>query len=84
MRKWQAAFIAAAALCVFTASPALAEKGGKGHGKGGNGHGNAYGHSKGAPGPIAGAGLPVLVAAAGYALYRRRRDRAKQDRELLS
>ena len=78
MRK--AAFITAAAFCVLTALPALAEKGGNGrgnalgHSKGG---GNAFGHSKGTPGPIAGAGLPVLVAAGGYALYRRRRNKDK-------
>ena len=80
MHTWKAVFIAATALCVLTASPALAEKGGNGrgnalgHSKGGS---NAFGHSKGAPGPIAGAGLPVLVAAGGYALYRRRRNKDK-------
>ena len=73
MRKWGAAFIAATALCLFTASPTLAAKGGNGGGKGGG-----KGHvSRGAPGPIAGAGLPVLLAVGGYALYRRRRNQAK-------
>ena len=70
MHTWKAVFIAATALCVLTASPALAEKGG-------NGRGKAWGHTKGTPGPIAGAGLPVLVAAGAYVLYRRRRDRSK-------
>ena len=79
MRKWETAFITAAAFCVLTASPAFA-KPDKGHEQG---HGR---HDRAAPGPIAGvaAGLPVLVAAGGYLLYRRRRNQGKQDRELPS
>ena len=74
MRKWETAFITAAAFCVLTASPTLA--------KPDHDHGLALGHgkhSRAAPGPIAGAaaGLPMLVAAGGYLLYRRRRNRDK-------
>lgn len=43
--------------------------GGPSHGGGGGGGGS----SKGAPGPIAGAGLPFLLLAGGYALVRRYR-----------
>jgi hypothetical protein len=55
--------------------PALAGQGGNGQGgndQGGNGQGgNGY---HGAPGPIAGAGLPVLAVGYGvYWLVRRRR-----------
>jgi hypothetical protein len=42
--------------------------------KGNNGDGDGNGgSSRGAPGPIAGAGLPFLLIAGGYALVRRYR-----------
>jgi LPXTG-motif cell wall-anchored protein len=40
----------------------------------GNGNGNGKGHVKGAPGPLVGAGLPVLLVGGGiYWLVRRRK-----------
>jgi LPXTG-motif cell wall-anchored protein len=36
------------------------------------------GHSKGAPGPIAGAGLPILIVAGAYWLLRRRKNRRSE------
>jgi len=41
--------------------------------------GGGGGTTKGAPGPVAGAGLPVLLIAGGYALVRRYRNRSKAD-----
>jgi hypothetical protein len=48
--------------------------GGIGH-SGGGGGGGSVGSNRGAPGPIAGAGLPFLLLAGGYALVRRYRNR---------
>ena len=74
MRKWESAFITAAAFYVLAASPAFANPGqglALGHGK----------HDKAAPGPLAGAaaGLPLLILVGGYALVRRRRNRTKAE-----
>ncbi|MBM1175626.1 hypothetical protein [Microvirga arabica] len=44
----------------------------------GQGVGN-IGSNKGAPGPIAGAGLPFLLIAGGYALVRRYRNRSRTE-----
>jgi hypothetical protein len=66
MRKLLVASAVLAALCV----PALAgnQNGQGGNGQGGNGQGgNGQGGVHGAPGPIAGAGLPIL--AVGYGAY---------------
>ena len=41
-----------------------------------NGHGNANGHFKGAPGPLVGAGLPVLLIVGGIYWLVRRKNRA--------
>ncbi|MGF9763133.1 hypothetical protein AAII07_49110 [Microvirga sp. 0TCS3.31] len=54
-------------------------KGGCGVGQTTNGCGGGGGGSKGVPGPIAGAGLPFLLIAGGYALVRRYRDRSTAD-----
>lgn len=52
-------------------SPALADKGGNGGGKGG---GDGGGKNHGAPGPLVGAGLPILLFGGGiYWLVKRRR-----------
>jgi len=52
---------------------------GGGHSDKGGGGGGGHGGSKGAPGPIAGAGLPILLAAGGYAWVRRYRNRRRDD-----
>jgi hypothetical protein len=81
MPSWPKTFITAAALCALTGSYAMAagqpaarnhSKPGLGWGAGGSGGG---GGNKGAPGPIAGAGLPFLLIAGGYVLVRRYRNR---------
>lgn len=74
----KAAFIAAA-LCIMAASPAFAapppDRGptpGLGWGPGGKGIS--------VPGPVAGVGIPVLIAAGGYLwLVRRNRARSRKD-----
>jgi hypothetical protein len=54
---------------------------GKSHGGGGPppwaGGSGGGGSNKGAPGPIAGAGLPFLLLAGGYVLMRRYRNRGR-------
>jgi len=73
MNSWPKLSIAATIFCALIGA-AQADRGGNGNhygwDKGGGG-------SKGAPGPIAGAGLPVLLIAGGYALVRRYRSRSK-------
>jgi hypothetical protein len=73
MRKLLVASALLAAFCV----PALAgnQNGQGGNGQGGNGQGgNGQGGMHGAPGPIAGAGLPILAVGYGaYWLIRRHR-----------
>jgi hypothetical protein len=71
MQRWQRTILIATALCAMTGSAALADKGGIPN------YGNSW-HSRGGPVPLAGAGLPVLVIAGGYALLRHRR-RSKAD-----
>jgi hypothetical protein len=75
----QKALVAAVALCCTAAvTPAFADKptdrnsnsSGLGYGPGG---------SKGAPGPIAGAGLPFLALVGAYALVRWRRNRNRAE-----
>jgi LPXTG-motif cell wall-anchored protein len=57
--------------------PALAKNdNGNGNGHGSNGNGNANGHVKGAPGPLVGAGLPVLLIGGGIYWLVRRKNRA--------
>ena len=68
------------ALLLALSAPALAKNdNGNEHGHGhGHGNGNANGHVKGAPGPLVGTGLPVLLIGGGiYWLVRRRREQAK-------
>ncbi len=50
-------------------------KPGGGNGGGPSHGGGGVGGNKGAPGPIAGAGLPFLLIAGGYVLVRRYRNR---------
>lgn len=81
MRPWQKTLIAAASFCILAGPVAFADSPGDrgpspgqgwAHGwdKGGGGGG---GSSAGAPGPIAGAGLPFLLIAGGYVMFRRYR-----------
>lgn len=72
MGSLQKALLAAAAVCAITATGAIAKQPPPGGGWGAGG-------SKGAPGPIAGAGLPFLLIAGGYALVRRYRNRSKAE-----
>jgi LPXTG-motif cell wall-anchored protein len=55
-------------LLVLMATPVIADAGGVPH-PGSNGVGRS---AKGVPGPIAGAGLPVILGLAGWAFWRRR------------
>jgi hypothetical protein len=74
MRSRHKAVLTAAAVFAMISLPALAAPGGV---KGPNP--NAPGQSKGAPGPIAGAGLPFLLLAGGYAVMRHYGNRAKAE-----
>jgi hypothetical protein len=76
MRSLHKALLVAASVCAITSVPVLADQGGIPNG--GN-SANAPGHNKGAPGPIAGAGLPFLLLAGGYVLVRRYRNRNKAE-----
>ncbi|MBZ6079055.1 hypothetical protein [Microvirga puerhi] len=73
--------VAAAVACVMGSFAAVAAPGGNpgpppwAGGPGGNP--NAPGQNKGAPGPLAGVGLPFLLLAGGYALVRRYRNRVR-------
>jgi hypothetical protein len=80
MRSFRKTLLAATAACLLGTSPAFAE--GKSQGGGNHCQGNSCGglHGIGAPGPIAGAGLPFLLLAGGYMLVRRYRKR-KADKE---
>ena len=79
LHSLQKALAAAVVLCcTATVTPAFADKPSDGnHDKPGLGWGS--GGSKGAPGPIAGAGLPFLALAGAYALVRRRRNRNRAE-----
>ena len=66
--------ITAAPLAVAMLSASLASADpGNGNGNGGVGNGNGNGNAKheyhGAPGPVIGAGLPVLAGGIGYGIY---------------
>ena len=69
MRSWHKTVLAATALCALAGSAALADKGGIPN----------WHSGKGAPGPIAGAGLPFLALAGAYVLVRRRRNRNRAE-----
>lgn len=76
MISWKKSLVAAAALCVLSGSSALATPGKANPPGNPNPPGHAYGingKNVGVPGPIAGAGLPFLLIAGGYALVRRYR-----------
>ena len=77
MHSLHKTLLAASAVCVIASAPALAQNtGNNGNGRGGCGNGqttNGCPNSRGVPGPIAGAGLPFLLLAGGYALVRRYR-----------
>ena len=73
-------FALAGAVVFSTPNLANAKNGQGGNGQGGDGQGqNGQGNNvRGAPGPIAGAGLPVLAVGYGvYWLIKRRRRKAK-------
>lgn len=64
MKTLRSTLLAATALCIISAAPAFAQ-------------GQSDGKAKGVPGPLAGAGLTLLVvvgAAGAYRLIRRRRE----------
>jgi hypothetical protein len=69
--------LAAAAACVISAAPALADQGGVP-----SNNGPAWGRNggKGVPGPVAAAGLPFLILAGAAGAYKliRRRDKSLQ------
>jgi hypothetical protein len=73
--------LAAVLLAATFSLPALAggDNGNNGNGNQcqGNSCGGGGGSNRGAPGPIAGAGLPFLLIAGGYVLVRRYRNRSK-------
>ena len=78
LHSLQKALAAAVVLCcTATVTPAFADKPADRTDKPGLGWGS--GGSKGAPGPIAGAGLPFLALAGAYALVRRRRNRNRAE-----
>ena len=89
MTSWRSLAIAAA--CTMVALPALAASGGSRGSTGLNvarqkgGFQNSAGQnpqSIGAPGSIAGAGLPFLLLAGGYVLVRRYRNQSKVEKRL--
>jgi hypothetical protein len=85
MMSWRSLIIATA--CTIVALPALGTPNGPNGSTGRNGPQGPTGSTGptgqkrvGAPGPIAGAGLPVLLVAGGYLLVRRhRRSRTKAE-----
>jgi hypothetical protein len=83
MKKLRPSLVAAAALlCLANAVPVFAQgNSGNAPAWGAGGIPNKPGGGHGAPGPLAGAGLPFLVVAAAagaYKLIRRRRDEGRQ------
>jgi hypothetical protein len=88
MRFSKSGLLAAVAFCALSAAPAFAAQpswappsSAPAWGAGGNP--NNPGHSRGAPGPLAGAGLPFLIAAGAagaYKLIRRRREESRSQR----
>lgn len=76
MRSSHKAVLTAAAVFAMISLPALAAPGGV---KGPNPNAPGQSKSKGAPGPIAGAGLPFLLLAGGYAVMRHYRKGAKAE-----
>jgi Transposase IS116/IS110/IS902 family len=81
LHSLQKALAAAVVLCcTATVTPAFADKpSDRNMGSSGLGYANGRGGSVGAPGPIAGAGLPFLALAGAYALVRRRRNRNRPE-----
>lgn len=78
MPYWGKTLIAAAAFSALTGSYVLASQpADRNLNSPGLGWGPGGGGNKGAPGPIAGAGLPILLIAGGYALVRYYRNRNK-------
>ena len=62
--------LAGAALCIALAAPAIAQPNGNGWGAGGP-QGWGRGGVHGAPGPVAGAGLPFLIGVGAIGAYNR-------------
>ncbi len=90
MRAWEKTLVATIVFCALTGSYALpvqamakwsqswvSENQGGHRGKGGGG--GPPSRNVGAPGPVAGAGLPFLLLAGGYVLVRRYRNRNKAE-----
>ena len=65
-------------LLVLSSVPALA-KNDHNNGNGQNNNGNGQGHTRGAPGPLMGASLPVILIGGGIYWLVRRRKRASAD-----
>ena len=67
-------------LLALSGVPALAKNdNNNGNGQSNNGNGQAKGHTRGAPGPLMGASLPVILVAGGVYWLVRRRKRASTD-----
>ena len=75
---WGVLFAAAFALALGTAAPPASACNGNGNCEHAREHHRPGGHVSGAPGPIAGAGLPILAIGYGvYWLIKRRRHETK-------
>lgn len=80
MRSWHKTLLAATVLCAVSGSYVLAAPGTANPPGNPSPGGNAYGiNGKGAPGPIAGAGLPFLLIVGGYYMVRRYRNRRQAE-----
>ncbi|MBZ6075874.1 hypothetical protein [Microvirga puerhi] len=82
MRSWQRSFLGVVFVSTVMGSYALAappaDRNPNSPGLGwayGKEKGDSGGYNRGAPGPLAGAGLPFLIVAGGYVLWRRYRNR---------
>lgn len=75
MRKWQKICLAGAVLIGLSSTSGIAKQ----PEDRGNTPGLGWGGNKGAPGPIAGAGLPVAVLIGGYLLMRRYRQHGNRE-----
>jgi hypothetical protein len=80
MGRLKSALLAAAALCVVGGAPAFAQQPPDRGDTPGLGYGAGGSQGRGAPGPLAGVGLPFLIiigAAGAYKLIRRRREESR-------
>jgi hypothetical protein len=81
MRLLRSALAAAAFLCLANAAPVFAQNDNS-QGNNNNQGNNGGGSIRGAPGPLAGAGLPFLIVAGAVGAYKliRRREEGRQQR----